>query len=279
GGEEKGGRRGGGGRGGGRQWRGGGFAAAAAPAACSPAAPPHPAGTSSTATGTSAETLQNAWFICDGTDAPTVLAFFGGPPGQTARMIEYTKPTGATAGPQVEYQVGEGDGAMGSIYTPLLLNGAEAGRIRAANPGMLEPRGSACTEVITEVTLGERSISCRWLPRTRLMGFSGKRTFVISEDADGDLIYDTYDFSRPPSPPIDVSENGRTNTFSAEVRGGTEHSAPPGVVFSFAKNGYRYVVNADTGRAQVQVFRGDRLLQTEDMAAVEFGTAAHGTTP
>lgn len=255
--------------------------AAAALAACSPGAPPHATGTSTaaSATATSAETLQNAWFICDGTDAPTVLAFFGGPPGHTARMIEYTKPTGATAGPQVEYQLGEGDGAMGSIYTPLLLNGAEAGRIRAANPGMLETPGSAYTEVITEVTLGERSISCRWLPRTRLMGFSGKRTFVISEDADGDLIYDTYDFSRPPSPPIDVSENGRTNTFSAEVRGGTEHSAPPGVVFRFEKAGYRYEVHADTGRATVLVFRGDRLLQTENMEAVEYGTAAHGTIP
>ena len=222
----------------------------------------------------------NAWFICDGIDAPTILVFKQtSPTATTATMIQYDKTARGAAAAPVTYTLGEGDGAAGSLFTPLLLNGQDAGHIRQINEGMLETPGSAYTTVYSSVTLGDKEVECRWMPRTRLIGFSDRRSFVINEDKDGDLIYTTYDFSRPASAPIDISENGHTNTFSAEVRGGSEHASPGGIEFRFEKNGYRYVVTGQTGQAQVQVFHGDQLMQTEPMLAVEYGTAAHGTTP
>jgi hypothetical protein len=75
------------------------------------------------------------------------------------------------------------------------------------------------------------------MPRTRLMGFTGRRTIVVSEDADGDLIYHSYDFAdAAEAAPIDVSENGRTTTFSLEVRDGAETSTAEVTRYVFRPN-------------------------------------------
>ena len=111
-----------------------------------------------------------------------------------ARVAQYDKPNGALV-QRTEYQIGGQEGAAGSVYTTLIQNGAEAGAVRQVNPGMLETPGAAFTAPYTSVRLGDRDMACRWMPRTRLMGFTGRRTIVVSEDADGDLLYHSYDFA------------------------------------------------------------------------------------
>ncbi len=208
------------------------------------------------------------WLICDAINAPVLLVFERD--GTTAHVAQYDKPNGALI-QGTDYQIGEQEGAAGSVYTALLQNGAEAGQVRQINPGMLETPGAAFTLPFTSVRLGERDISCRWMPRTRLMGFTGRRTIVVHKDGDGDLIYSSYDFaSAATAQPIDVADNGRTTTFSLELRDGTENMDASGSRFQFQADVETeiLVVSGRDGRGRVEVRRhGPDPVQTEDLIA------------
>lgn len=245
------------------------LALAACGQATAPAAP-----TATPATTAATSSTPSTWFFCDGIDAPTLMLFSGdGSANSTATMTAYDKSAHGQAAAPVTYTVGEGDGAMGSMYYPLQQNGQDSGHVRQANPGMFETPGAAYTTPYTSVTLGDKEVRCRWMPRTRLMGFSTRRTFVINEDDDGDLIYTTYDFADSSKPPIETSNNGETQAYSVEVRGGHENTTPQGSTFTFTNRGYRYVASVGNGAAQVQVFEGDKPLLTEPMIAFTQGTA------
>jgi hypothetical protein len=243
------------------------FALALSLAACGQATPPPPAPSAQQAA------TPATWFICDALDAPVILAFSR--EDDTAHVAQYEKPSGAIV-QRTEYAIGGQEGAAGSVYTTLMQNGAEAGAIRQINPGMLETPGAAYTLPYTSVRLGEREISCRWMPRTRLMGFTGRRTIVVSEDEDGDLLYHSYDFaSAAAAQSIEVSENGRTSTFSLEARDGQEQVGPNGATYTFqADSETTITVVTENGAGRVEVRRhGPQAVQTEDLVAYIEGTA------
>lgn len=242
-------------------------------AACSPATPPPAPTTATTVASTSAATPA-PWFICDAIDAPSLFLFTRD--GDVAHVSEFERPSGASEG-AVDLQIGEGEGAAGSIYTPLTRDGADAGFVRELNPGALEHQGIAYTPLISSIKLGEREATCRWLPRTRVQGFTGRRSFVISEDADGDLIYTTFDFAAAAgAQPIDLGDNGRSTAFSVEVRGGSENVRPDGADFRFAgRDGYAYHVSlVNAGAGQLQVERNGVVIQTEPLTAFIVGQAS-----
>jgi hypothetical protein len=191
---------------------------------------------------------------------------------------QYDKPNGALIR-RTEYEIGAEEGAMSSTYTTLMQNGAEAGAVRRLSADALETPGAAYTPVYSSVRLGDREISCRWMPRTRLMGFTGRRTIVVSEDADGDLLYHAYDFATAAdAQQIELSENGRTTTFSLEVRDGAEATTHEGST--------RYDFRADTeteisistdraGAGRVEVRRhGPNPQQSEDLISYVVGAGA-----
>jgi hypothetical protein len=222
-----------------------------------------------------ADAIAPPWFICDALNAPVLLVFERD--GATAHVAQYDKPNGALI-QRTDYQIGGEEGAAGSVYTTLLQNGAEAGHVRQINPGMLETPGAAYTLPFTSVRLGERDISCRWMPRTRLMGFTGRRTIVVHEDGDGDLIYSSYDFATASNArQIEVAENGRTTTFSLEVRNGAENMDATGSRFQFQADVETeiLVVSGRDGRGRVEVRRhGPNPVQTEDLIAYMQGAGA-----
>jgi hypothetical protein len=238
-------------------------------AACGQATPP-PAD----APDTQPNAANPAWFICDAIDSPVVLAFDRD--DEIVHVAQYEKPSGAIV-QRTEYRIGGQEGAAGSVYTTLLQNSVEAGAIRQLNPGMLETPGAAYTLPYTSVRLGEREVSCRWLPRTRLMGFTGRRTIVVREDADGDLIYTSYDFaSAAAAQPVELSENGRTTTFSFEARDGAEQLDPNGVRYDFqadAETNIAVIVESGAGRIEVRR-HGPAPAQTEQLLAFIEGDAA-----
>jgi hypothetical protein len=239
---------------------------AQAPSAAAPAAAP--------ATNTTA-VASAPWFFCDGLDAPVVYLFADGPEDGRTRFIEYDKRTGASVR-TLDLQVGEGEGAAGSLYTPLTSGGAEFGNVRQINPGMLEHPAVAYTLPYSSVQIENRNVSCRWMPRTRVAAFTGRRSFVINEDADGDLIYTTYDFAHAANArPIDLSDNGRSTAFSVEVRNGQENVTPNGADFTFlSHDGFTYHVrisNDQTG--SLEVLRGGARVQNEPLIAFIQGQA------
>jgi hypothetical protein len=222
----------------------------------------------------SAPSLPASWAICDAIDRPLVLAFASAPSTGASQLLQIDKTVGAaTFDGQITY--GDGEGAAGSVYTPILLSGADAGLVRNINPGMLETPGSAYTLPVTSVKFRDAELACRWLPRTRLIGVTEKRSLVVHEDADGDLIYTTFDFSDAASrTPIELSENGRSTTFSAEVRGGQEQLAPGAAAFTFATPGaYEYRVLVDAEGPRVEVLRAGAIVLSEPFVAYQLGQA------
>ena len=213
------------------------------------------------------------WFLCDSLETPSVYVVAKSDDGRRALLTEYSKADGRPAW-RGEYDIGPGDGAAGSVFTPLMRGQQQAGNVRQINPGMLENPGSAFTTPYTSITLGERTLSCRWLARTRVMGFDERRTFVVHEDADGDLIYSTYDFSSAATQrPVDLAENSRTTGFSVEVRGGTETTGPGGSEYRFENGEILYIVTVPAqGPANVEVWRGDNQIQSEMLIAQQIGT-------
>jgi hypothetical protein len=236
-------------------------------AACGQATPPPPPEPAP-------EAASWTWFICDAIDAPVILVFERD--GTSARVAQYDKPSGAIR-QRTEYTIGAQEGAAGSVYTTLLQGGAEAGAIRQINPGMLETPAAAYTTPFTSVRLGEREISCRWLPRTRLMGITGRRTIVVHEDADGDLIYTSYDFmTASQAQEVELSDGARTTTFSFEAREGTEQAGRNTARYEFrADVETDIVVTVEGGAGRVDVRRhGPEPAQTEDLIAFVQGDAA-----
>lgn len=236
-------------------------------AACGQAQPPPPLPEPQQTTATP------TWFICDAIDAPVILVFERD--GTTARVAQYEKPTGAIV-QRTEYVIGDQEGAAGSVYTTLMQNGAEGGAIRQINPGMLDTPAAAYTTPYTSVRLAAQEISCRWLPRTRLMGFTGRRSIVVHEDADGDLLYTSYDFaSAAASQQIELTDGGRTTTFSLEARDGQEEVRPGGSRFTFQTDSETTItVLTDNGAGRVEVRRhGPETAQTEDLTAYIEGSA------
>lgn len=218
--------------------------------------------------------VDHTWFICDAIDAPALFVFER--EGDAVRVAEYDKPNGAIV-TRHEFTAGAEEGAAGSVYTSLLRDGADAGAVRALNPGVLETPGAAFTTPISSVRLGDRTVSCRWLPRTRLMGFTGRRTIVVHEDADGDLIYTSYDFASAASAAaIELSDNARTTAFSLEVRGGEETLNADGVAFQFQADSETEIIVTEMRAAggEVEVRRhGPNPTQTEQLIAAQTGEA------
>lgn len=104
------------------------------------------------------------------------------------------------------------------------------------------------------------------------MGFTGRRSFVVHEDADGDLIYTSYDFADASSAQtIELSDNGRTTTFSNEVRGGVENVTPESTQFRFnTLDRYTYVVTIETGGSgTLEVLHNGAWTQGEPLIAVQ----------
>jgi hypothetical protein len=96
------------------------LAAVAVLSACGQSEPPPPLPE------TPMQAVAAPWFICDAINAPVLLVFERN--GSAALVAQYDKPNGALI-QRTEYQLGEPEGAAGSIYTQLAQNGAEVGML------------------------------------------------------------------------------------------------------------------------------------------------------
>lgn len=214
------------------------------------------------------------WFICDAINAPAVFVF--NRDGANVQVAEYDKPNGAVV-QRIGYNVGTEEGAAGSVITELYRDMGVDGAVRQINPGMLENPGSAYTLPFASINMDSRDINCRWMPRTRVLGVTGRRTIVVYEDQSGDLIYNSYDYAQAANTrPVELSENGRSTTpFSAEVRDGAETTDATGTAYSFETQGIRYVVTVRRdGTGQLDAYQNEALLQTEPFIAYVEGQAA-----
>lgn len=206
---------------------------------------------------------QQAWMLCDGLD--TGRLFVVGLPDAKGQVTiaSFDKANAATPTLQI-LLLGPPDPGAGQVYWPLTAAGQSAGALHAFNPGALDQPTDALTPTFTSVQLGPLQTGCRWLGRTRLMGFTARRSLLVTTAPDGSLEYQTFDFSdaasAKPMPPNGAQRSTRP---SLDVKGGQE----TGGGFTFANKGYSYQLSAGPAGAQVVVGQGGKTISTEPLIA------------
>jgi hypothetical protein len=159
------------------------------------------------------------------------------------------------------------------VNTELVRDQGSDGWVRQTNAGMLETPGSAYTPRFVSALLDGRDVQCRWLPRTRVNGFTSRRSFTVSEDASGALTYTAYNFTDASARAADGGENARTTASSLEITGGVAGEGPEGATtYTFETQGFRYVValNRD-GTGAIDVTRDGAPLTNEPLIGYQRG--------
>lgn len=199
------------------------------------------------------------WFVCapvDGADMTVV-----GLP-DSRRQVSIPQPLGPSS-PDV-YKLGQADPGAGQVFWPLSTpDGKEVGNIHAFNPGALGDPKAATTPTFTSIRLSGAQWNCRWLERTRLMGFSTKRTVAVTQAPDGALEYRTFDFSDAGKlKRIDAGAE-QTTTASLDVKGG--EAIPSG--FAFRSGAYAYRITIDLPGARITVRKDGHVIAAEPLVA------------
>jgi hypothetical protein len=217
------------------------------------------------------------WFICDSINAAAVLVFDRN--ADDVRVAEYTKADGSIM-QRNGYMVGVQEGAAGSVNTELFRDGGADGGIRQLNPGVLETPSSAYTAPFVSVRLDGRDIQCRWMPRTRVLAFTSRRSIVIHEDASGALTYTAYNFADAANAGVvSLGENARTTAPSSlELRDGAATQTPEATANTFETQGFRYVLTLNRdGTGALDVTRDGAPLQSEPLIGYQVGAPPAAT--
>lgn len=209
-----------------------------------------------------------AAFVCDSVDRDRVLVLSAPDRRRGATLTSLSKP--GLVGHQVRVRVGTGDPGMGQVYYPLTNEAGRAvGNVHALNPGMVE--SGATTPTVTSVTYGRETTGCRFVPQTRVLGVTAKRSIQVTRsDRDG-FVYRSYDHGSD-LPAVDRPWGGRDTRASLTIAGGRLVEERGGRrVYQFARGGYVYRVLASVDPARggggVQVWQGGRMLLAEPFAA------------
>lgn len=212
-------------------------------------------------------------FVCDSINEPIILVATEPAADGTFVLREYARAGGAALARERLVKFGQEESGAGSIFRTILLasDGAEIGGARWINPGMIAEPSAAYTAPLTSIRLDDKQIECRWLERTRVIGFTARRSFVISEDADGDLIYRSYDFADPAARQrIDLDGAQRTTPFNIEIRGGAELQEADALTFDFRKDGFVYEMRARDGELPILTLkRGNRVVQSDEILSYQ----------
>lgn len=210
-----------------------------------------------------------AWAICDGVDAPQVIVL-GQPDARGRSEVAVFSKTAPGAYSYQAYLIGPGDPGAGQVYyslTPRTGKADPSGNVHAVNPGVLADPQRAFTPTVASVTLsGAQAVSCRWLPGLRVLGFSARRSFAVTQDAQGRLTYQSYDFAASGSGKArSLGGFGQTTAASVTVAGGRAVLSGGAETFSFpAPNGYSYTVRVDDrGQGSLSVSRAGKVIQSE----------------
>ncbi len=209
--------------------------------------------------------LRPAWFLCDGTNRPRIAVVERDEGGATATLTWVEKREGIAPTHQT-YALGEASAGAGQLYFSLLQGGQEIGNLHAVNPGMLPDPSRALIPAFVSLKAQEVDLNCRWMLGVRVMGFDGKRSVLVTQEANA-LTYHSFDFAdAAKARQIRVEGYGHTTSASQTVQGGTEERTPDGSIFTFRNGPYTYVLRAGD-EASLEVIRDGRSVQRSDLLA------------
>ncbi|MEZ5957450.1 MAG: hypothetical protein R3C27_09605 [Hyphomonadaceae bacterium] len=212
------------------------------------------------------------WFICDSVNSGAVIVFDRNPSGDV-RVAEYQKSDGSIV-QRIGYFVGDEEPGAGSLHTELVRDQGSDGWVHMTNSGMLETPASAYTPRFVSVELDGRDVRCRWLPRTRVIGFTSRRSFVVHEDANGALTYSAFNFGDAGSSRTrNGAENAQTSASSLEIVGGVTGQTQEATTYTFETQGFRYVLSLNRdGTGALDVTRDGAPLSNEPLIGYQQGT-------
>ncbi len=210
----------------------------------------------------------HGWVLCDGLDAPRIVVINDMGAAGVVSLKIFDKNSGAYDGAHALTR-GAPSTIDGVVETPLARDGVAFGAVIAMAPEALADPSGAYTDPVMRVRAGALDLRCRWLERTRLAAFTTRRSLVVSEDDDGDLIYRVFDFAdADEAAPIALDSAQWSSRFSLEVRGGAEESGPEGAIYRFSNDGTDYAVTlSETGEGALIVSRGGAEVQREPLIA------------
>ena len=213
------------------------------------------------------------WFICDSLNETSVFVFER-TSNNDVHVAEYGKSYGGLLA-RNGYFVGDEEGAAGSINVELVRDNGSDAWVRQINPGMLETPSSAYTLPFVSTLIEGREVQCRWMPRTRVAGFTSRRSFVVSEDAAGAITYSAYNFADAGSArAVSGAENARTTNASLELRNGVAGQTPEATTYTFETQGFRYVLSLNRdGTGLLDVTRDGAPLTSEPLIGYQQGAA------
>ncbi len=214
------------------------------------------------------------WFLCDSIDAP-FNAVMGWPDARgLSRLSVYSKAVAGVYSYRT-YRVGRADPGAGQINYALSTSGAVPAKGAAPyHVGAFNAQGTPGAITPGVVTLGsaEASGQCRWVVNTRLMGFSSRRSVLVTE-TQGQLTYQTFDNSALVRV-INPDGVQRSTVPSLSIVGGSRSMTITQEVFTFQNAGYTYTVRvARQGQpagASVSVSRGGKVVQQETLTGYTY---------
>ncbi len=241
--------------------------------ACGQSRAPEPEPQTAPASGVVAARPGEVALLCDAINEPTILTATEPDATGVFTVREYNKANNGDLTRERRARWGEEEGAAGSRIQPINdENGAMIASVRWLNEGMLEDASAAYTPPLVGVQIeGGPTLDCRWYARTRALGFTGQRSFVVAEDADGDLIYRSFDFSNAArAQRVELDGAQRTTTFNVEVRDGREMTRPDVTQFEFDNQGITYrVFTAANAPPALSVLRGGNVAQSDAITAYQ----------
>lgn len=206
---------------------------------------------------------RQVWFVCsplDGIDQTVVGLPMAG------QRLWIVQPLSGE--PSDVYKLGEPDPGAGQIYWPLSdLGGKAVGQLHAFSPGALGDPTAATTPTFTSIRIAAAQFNCRWLERTRFLGFSSKRVIEVTSGLGG-LEYQSFDYrDAGKAGKVDTGSAQQSTTPSLDIKGGRMW----GGRMRFDANGYVFLVSASTADARVVVVHGGRTILNEPMVAWTIG--------
>ncbi|QRK06659.1 hypothetical protein JQX13_42365 [Archangium violaceum] len=216
--------------------------------------------------------LRPAWFLCDGTNRPRIAVVERDEGGSTATLTWVEKREGTPPTHQT-YALGEVSAGAGQRFFPLLQENQEVGALHAINPGMLPEPSRALIPPFVSLVARKVDLNCRWMLGVRVMGFDGRRSVLVTQEANT-LTYRSFDFAEAAkAQQLRVEGYGHTTPATQTVQGGTEERTPDGSVFTFRNGAYAYVLRAG-GEASLEVLRDGQSVQRTDLLAWTYAPPA-----
>ena len=193
------------------------------------------------------------WFICDATNAPAVVVV--GRPGAAGDLTLVVRDKASEKSAVSHLTLGASKDEGGAKSWALSRDGAEIGSVRSMAATALTDGAAVTMPPISEMTIDDKTFACRWLPHTRLIGVTTRRTAFVTDET-GTPTYRVYEFK-------DMATASKP---SLEVGGGTQVAD----VFRFTNGDMNYAV----GDGGITTMQSGRVVSGEPFAAAKSSSTA-----